>query len=236
MKIKVAILDNDATFGECLRDKVIFLAQKQELNVSISTFQNPIELEKSRLLFDLLFLETAFEGAESDGIAWVKRQMPLGRYKYLIYVSAWGWEVFRAIETAPIAFVRKYRLDDDLKKAIGIFKEKLHAWPNFVAIQEGTKRHFCIPEELLYLNSKGHYVDIVHRSGEKNVIRGKLNDIEHALREYGFLRVHISYLINVRYISKIDRCKLYMSDGRIFNISMKYKEQVYKKLNIYETE
>lgn len=233
MKLTVAILDKDAAFRGVMTDKVMCLAQKYEFDVSISTFQNPIELEKNKLPFDLLLMDVFFDGTETDGIAWAKKQIPSGRYVNLVYVSAHEHEVFHAIETSPIAFVRKSKLDDDLDNAFRVYKDKLASLPTFVVIPEGRKRHIYLPDDIVYLCSNGHYIDIFHRNGERKVIRGKLGDIEKVLCYHGFLRVHVSYLINMRHIVNVDKKTIYLSNKRYCHASEKYRDSVYEKLHLY---
>ncbi len=233
MRLTVAILDNNAEFRKNMYEKVMCFAQKYEFDFSIATFQNPTELEANKLPFDLLLMDTAFDGTETDGISWAKRQIPSGRYINLIYVSAKEEDILRTFETAPVAFVRKSRLDEDLDNAFRVYKKKLTSLPAYIVIPEGRKRHIYMPEDIVYLYSNGHHIGVYQRNGVERVIRGKLSDIEKILSYHGFLRVHVSYLINMRHIVKFDKSKIYLSNKRYCNTSRKYRDSVYEKLMLY---
>jgi two-component system LytT family response regulator len=58
-----------------------------------------------------------------------------------------------------------------------------------------------------------------------------LGEYEEILAEHGFLRIHKSYLINVKYVARVDReGLLLMSDGKEFPISKRRKELVMNTL------
>lgn len=236
MKITVAILDKDAALRGLILEKLSYHAKRLKLNVCTKGFSNPEELRASELTFDLLIMNTCQEEPFADGIGWVKQQESSPCYLHLIYVSDEEEKVYEAIGTNPLAFVRKKYLEEDLAGALQRYKDKLDALPAFAVIPEGRKRHILLPEEVLYFSSNGHYVEIHLNDGEKKCIRGKMDDIEKYVASYGFLRIHTSYLINIRYVDYIDRKKVYLKNNILMKPSRKYQDYVCEKLEIYQYE
>lgn len=236
LRIKVAVLDQDASFREIIQDKLKKLAEQYDLNISISTFETTQELEDDALPFDLLLMDTAFAEPEVDGIEWVKAWKATGLISDVIFVSDQEEKIFDAIMTGLIAFARKSNLDEDLDKAIKAFIQKVSGLPPFVVIPEGRKRYFYAPDDIIYMCSKGHYIDIHNTKDGKKVIRGKLDEMEQLLGHHGFLRIHTSYLVNIRHIDRIDRKKVYLRNKELIIFSRKYQQYVYEKLKIYQYE
>lgn len=236
MKITIAILDKDAAFRGRLLESLTRLCGAYGFEPCINGYSNPKELEENQLPFDLLMMNTDFGEPFTDGIAWVKQQEPSSRYLHLMYVSEHEDKVFEAMETKPIAFVRKSCLETDLKKALKWYQDKLNYLPGFVIIPEGRKRHVYMPDEIIYLYSNGHYIDIFLLDGERKVVRGKMDDIEKYIGFYGFLRIHTSYLVNIKHIDNIDRKKVYLCNKTVIQPSRKYQKYVYEKLKIYQYE
>ena len=74
---------------------------------------------------------------------------------------------------------------------------------------EGKKVHCFYPEEIMYLKSNKHYIEFYMGDEKQYLIRGKMDDMEEALRNYGFIRIHASYLVNLKYItqtSHLNKC------------------------------
>lgn len=236
MKITVAILDKDAIFRGILLEELNRQAKQFGFEMCINGYSTPKELEENELPFDLLMMDTSFEAPFEDGIEWVKMQAPSLRYLQLMYVSGEEDKVFDTMRTEPVAFVRKSHLETDLPKALKRYREKLDSLPEFVVIAEGRKRHVYMPGDIVFFYSNGHYIDIFLENGDRKCVRGKMDDIERYLSVYGFLRVHTSYLVNIRHIDNVDRKKIYLCNKKMITPSRKYQKYVWEKLKVYDYE
>lgn len=74
-----------------------------------------------------------------------------------------------------------------------------HIRKSKVYIMEGKKVHCFYPDEIMYLQSNKHYIEFYMGDGGRFLIRGKMDDMERALKGYGYIRIHASYLVNVKY-------------------------------------
>jgi len=230
-KLSAVILDDDEVFARLLKDKIEGMAEKFELNLAITVFSNPKELESCAPSYELLFLDIEFP--EEDGIEWISRWRNTEKFKNIIYVSAHDEWVFRSFESEPVAFVRKTKLDADLYMALELYKKKISSPPIQVMIPEGKKYHFFEVNNILYLKGCRHYIDFVLSSGSIKVIRGKMDCMEKILKRHGFIRIQVSYLLNVKYIDVIDKKCVCMTNGEIFNISPKYQKDVLEQLKVF---
>ena len=145
-----------------------------------------------------------------------------------MFVSAHDDKVFASFDTNPLYFVRKTNLDEDLEQAIISYKRKISATQ--VIVQEGAKYHVWDVNEIEYLASRNHYIDVYMKNGNKPLIRGKLDDIEKILQDYNFVRVQVSYLVNLKYVESVKRHTVYMKNGEAFRISPKYREKIAQRM------
>ena len=236
MKVTVAILDQDAAFRGVLLENLMKLADKNDLEMKITTFETLQELDRYEFSFDLLLMDTDYSGRLKDGIDWIRGQKYSGLYGSLIYVSDHEERVFEAVLTSPLAFVRKANLEDDLRKAIVKFTIKITNLPAMVVVPEGRRRYFIIPEDVMYFYSSGHYIEVTSPKGEITLIRGKLAELEKMFCGYGFLRVHTSYVVNLKYVSHVEKKKIIFSNKTSCYISDKFREYAWEKLGIYKYE
>lgn len=90
---------------------------------------------------------------------------------------------------------------------------------------------FYDPLEILYCEGENNYTRFTFTKHKPMLVSKTLGEYEDLLDEYGFIRIHKSYLVNSKYVSKVDReSVLFMSDGKQFVISKRRKELVMSKL------
>lgn len=88
-------------------------------------------------------------------------------------------------------------------------------------------------EEILYIESNKHK-NWFHTAEATYSIYRKLNDIEQELMEYGFIRIHQSFLVNMRYIAKISSYTLTLTSGETFSVPKVRYSQVKRKFMKYK--
>lgn len=86
--------------------------------------------------------------------------------------------------------------------------------------------------QVFYITAEGRKVVFHKRDGELSAY-AKLNDLEETLSEFGFLRCHQSYLVNIKFIQSHARMSLTVAGNEI-PISRRYIESVRDKLKTEE--
>ena len=98
---------------------------------------------------------------------------------------------------------------------------------------------FCVEGEIR-LNTKD--IVMIETAGHKNIIQLKdakyqiyetLENLEQQLKEYGFLRIHKSFLVNMAYIRSINNYNLTLDDGRQFSVPKGRYKYVKQELAAY---
>ena len=77
------------------------------------------------------------------------------------------------------------------------------------------------PENIIYVQTDRR-LNVFHVSEDKKEVQyrlyKKLDEIEESLLPYGFIRCHRSYLINLRYVTKVSNYLLTLKTGETFTI------------------
>lgn len=230
-KFKAAILDDDCVFEELLKDKVVKTASKYDFDFAIVCYKELQEFEDCTNVVDLLFLDIEFPG--QNCFKWLYRWQSAGRVANVVFVSAYDKYVFQSFESQPLAFVRKTHLDEDLERALAIYKKKRVILPIKVSVIEGKKSHLFEIDNILYLQGCGHYIEFHFIDGDIKIIRGKMSELEKILRGYGFVRIQIRYLINIRYIITVSSNCVRLKNRQEFQISPKYSKFMLEQLKIF---
>ncbi len=88
-------------------------------------------------------------------------------------------------------------------------------------------------EEILYIETHRHKNVYCTTKGEYSIYK-KLNEIEEELAGMGFLRVHQSYLVNMRYIEKISSYVLRMSMGKEISVPKSRYPEVKRQYALFQ--
>ncbi len=103
-----------------------------------------------------------------------------------------------------------------------------------LSAKRGHTVHFFDPRRITVLHSEDDYVALVAR-GEKYLLQESLESLEERLRDWGYLRIHRSYLVNLRLVTGMrseDGCSsLVMVDGRTVPISRRRLPEIKARLS-----
>lgn len=122
-------------------------------------------------------------------------------------------------------------LGDELKKVLAqMRKDGLHKIP----LSFSSKTIYVEPEDIIYCKSDGNYTEVNLKNGKKEVLSKKLKDVEILIDETTFLRVHNSFLVNMKYLKefvKTDGSYLVLENGASIPVSRTKKADLLHFLN-----
>lgn len=109
---------------------------------------------------------------------------------------------------------------------------KIQSLPKTVIALPTKEGYELVKEEsILYCKAEGNYTMILFTNSKSLLISRKLKDTANCIEGAWFLRIHQSFMVNMRFAKKYIRKnggKLVLVDDTILPISKKYKEQVLK--------
>ncbi len=100
------------------------------------------------------------------------------------------------------------QLREDFKKQMKVLEENLKSVSNKnkkIILKTSESIHLLDVGNIICCDSDSSYTTIHTLEGEKILVSKTLKDYEEMLTEYGFYRVHKSYLINLVHIKRFDR-------------------------------
>jgi len=92
--------------------------------------------------------------------------------------------------------------------------------------------HILDLNDILYLNSAGNYTRIIMSEGKEILCSKTLKYYELKLSDKAFLRVHSSYIVNLKKVKGIKRNGIYnieLHDGTMIPVSQGYKDSIFTK-------
>src|SRR5688500_11415761 len=98
-----------------------------------------------------------------------------------------------------------------------------------ISTSEGVS--FYLPSEIIRCEGESNYTKFFLKEGKSLMVSHTLKDYESILSDYGFVRVHKSHLVNMKYVSRMDRDGfLWLSNGESVPVSRRRKEEVLSML------
>ena len=91
------------------------------------------------------------------------------------------------------------------------------------------------PQDILYIETSRHK-NFFYTKTQVYSIYKKLSELETELEPYGFVRVHLSFLVNMRYIEKISSYVLWLTNGKEISVPKSRYADVKKKYAAYKEE
>jgi len=236
MKIKCVIIDDEPIAREIIRNYILKI---NELEI-IAEFKKATEaisfLNENKT--DLLFLDINMP--EISGINFARS---LSNPPAIIFTTAYREFAAEGFELQAIDYLVKPIPFDRFLKAVNHYF-KLHGKSaemtaaetrekpeeEFILLKDSKKTHKVFLSDIKYIESDGDYIRF-YLHNRKIMVRGSLSSMEVSLPPSLFLRIHNSYIINLK---KVNALTLYSVeiDGTELPISRSHKEKVLKILNM----
>jgi two-component system LytT family response regulator len=235
MKLKIAIIDDEIHAIETLRyDLMENFGEQIEI---LFTSTDPIEgLKQIREQApDLLFLD--IEMPTLSGMDLLKLISDL--HIQVVITTAFQEFAIEAVGTKAIAYLLKPIQPEMLEKVMNRVLKNKQAQPRnsmlrdkiAVADLEGVE---LIPhDEIIYCKSDGNYSTLFLAENRKLMVSKALKYFSNNLPANQFVRIHKSYLVNLKYVKKylkVGGGELVMTNNDVLPVSRIYRTELLKLL------
>ena len=240
--MRILIIDDEAASGNIL----MLLIEKFILSEkAIRYCGNPEEALELIKSFRPTLIMLDIEMPKMNGFDFLNRAM--GCNFDVIFTTAFDQYAIKAIRFSALDYLLKPIDGVELQNAIHrhIVKGQLHNDQHLLVdnllknLRQKKPENFKLalstldgiffydPSEILYCEGENNYTRFIFADSKPLLISKTLGEYEEILEEHGFLRIHKSYLINRKFITKIDReGVVIMSDGKALAFSRRRKESV----------
>lgn len=241
-KISCLIIDDDDFARETLCD---LLSIYSNIEI-IKTIKDSITAIKyiATLKPDLVFLDINMPN--KDGFSVMNEIVELNIQTEVIFVTAHQEFLMKALKQNAFDYIIKPINKNELNEAIERFSAKTNtnneqlkrdATANLIKEEKIILKNshgslYLKPDDIIYLNAEGCYTYINLIDGKTETISKNIGSIENLFPTQNFYRISRSVIINLKYISKINRLKRLV----FLNINNTHIELKASKERLYDLE
>lgn len=217
--LQIAICDDEQFYREKIRRLLEDYFKEHDLSYEISLFLSGEEfLEKSEnaVRYDIVFMDINMN--EMDGIQTAMRMRAFHSDTYIVLITAFINYVLEGYKVNAVRYIMKDTLDNAMTECMDAILQKMQIAQVTFPFMEGERRLYT--DNILYVESQRHKLTFYYME-EQMVsyhIYDKLDVIEQRLQGYGFLRIHKSYLVNMRHIRKVSNYIVYLDTGEELSV------------------
>lgn len=237
--IQVLICDDDMDSLERIHKITGSILSDAKVKADVSCFENPTVISPTLLKsVDIALLDIDLNNPQCNGIQ-LARQLRAARTDAVImFITNFIEYAPDGYEVRAFRYIMKDALDESLTKYLPLALQELNRTQEVFKIQiEGEIMDIAI-EEILYLEVRQHDITLYcqRKSGElrQYAFHESLSKIERQLESHGFLRIHNSYLVNMKYIKKFHCREAMLYNGTVLRVSEKNYADNKKKFLLWK--
>lgn len=181
--------------------------------------------------YDIIFLDISME--ELDGLQTAERIRELSENVYIVFVTAYITYALDGYKVGAVRYLLKEEesLENAMKECLDTITAHMKEEEAVCEFDFQSGKKKLPADAVLYVESRLHRVIYyVLENGIKEYFRyDRLDEVEKELRQYGFFRVHQSFLVNMKYAKSVERYRVTLENGTEVSISKKYYKDVEKE-------
>ncbi|MEQ3499503.1 LytTR family DNA-binding domain-containing protein [Tenacibaculum sp. SSH1-16] len=245
-KLSAILVDDMSTAIEMLQNDLIQFHPEIEI---IGTAKSVVEASKvlRKQQPDILFLDIML----GDGTGFDVLEIHPNLSSKIIFVTASDEYAIKAFKFAAIDYVLKPYSNEDLASAISKAKNQIkpdkeqltvlqqsiskpNQRPKKISLNTSDKIMVVNLDDIVRCQSDNNYTEFFMNDGQKILVGKTLKHFADMLKEYDFLRVHQSHLINIQFIKefiKSDGGYLVLKNKTTVPVSVRKKNEVINVLD-----
>ncbi|XRE42198.1 Two-component transcriptional response regulator, LuxR family [Tenacibaculum discolor] len=245
-KLSAILVDDMPTALEMLQNDLTQFHPEIEI---IGTAKSVVEASKAlrKQQPDILFLDIML----GDGTGFDVLEIHPNLSSKIIFVTASDEYAIKAFKFAAIDYVLKPYSNEDLANAINKAKDQIkpdkeqltvlqqsitkpNQRPKKISLNTSDKIMVVNLDDIVRCQSDNNYTEFFMNDGQKILVGKTLKHFADMLKEYDFLRVHQSHLINIQFIKefiKSDGGYLVLKNKTTVPVSVRKKNEV---INVLE--
>lgn len=228
----IAVCDDEKIICEEIRAFAQRYAEEKNCSVDCSIFLSGEALYESLErgnYFDAIFLDIKLLHINGIEIGeYIRRQLK-DMLSQIVYISSRPEYAMELFATHPLDFLTKPISFEKFSVCLNQTAELKSKRGAFFSYNCRGERRRIPLSNILYFESQNRKIYVTRINGKEEYY-GKLNDVEMQVDDYGFLRIHKSFIVNPQYVDIYGKTTVTMNNGDILPVSRDKQKEIAAKI------
>ncbi len=212
--LQIAICDDEQFYQEKIQRLLEACLKRRSLPYEIHLFGSGEEFlaeNENRVKYHIVFMDINMN--EVDGIQTAMEIRAFHSHTYIVFITAFINYALEGYKVNAVRYIMKDALDGAIEECMDAILQRMEVARVTFSFLEGEKSLYT--DNLLYVESRKHKSLFYYMEKEpvEYQLYDKLDEVEKKLKCCGFLRIHKSYLVNMKHIRKINNYKVLLDTG-----------------------
>lgn len=221
--MRIAICEDEKSIAEKVAGCVNGFMKTAAADYCVDMFMCGGEFLKTDMLYDLLFLDC--ELPDMNGLELARQIRKRSIDTTIIFVTAYDAYVYESFEVNAFRYILKSENDGidekNITKAMKSFLETRNSDDRYINVPIARKENIVKLDKIVYIESDGKYsivrmIDNCYYKSTKSI-----SDYEREINRFSnnFYRTHRRFIVNMKYIKKIEKNVIIFTNGENAEIS-----------------
>ncbi|MCD8239099.1 MAG: LytTR family DNA-binding domain-containing protein [Clostridiales bacterium] len=224
---KIAVCDDENAVCTEIENFILKYAKEESLSVLVDTFNRGTELiqklnEKEE--YNLIFLDIEINSEKGSDLGNFIRNTLKNRSTEIVYISYYKDYAMSLFESRPLDFIIKPVTYEKIKHIMEKYIDLAGGDDKFFVIINGKLIQRVLLKNIMYFERSGIYTSVVMTEG-RLLSHSSFDSIK---AELPFVRVHKSFIANLKYVNEYKYSEMIMSNGDFVPVSRSHRPEIRK--------
>lgn len=231
--LNICLCDDDINILNYYSNRIRNLSNLNNYVFKIESFRSGesliFELGDDFNRFDIIIIDIIMKGI--NGIETSRILRKYGYEGIIIFLSSSKKFALDSFEVEPLNYILKNDSDDKFDNVFLKAAERIHkSFNKNIIIYSKSQNKVINLDTIVYMESLNKKVILHKMDGESEEVNSVFKDIYEKVKDYGFIRCHKSYIVNVKYIQTFNNLECTLQKDIIIPIGRKYSKDFRRML------
>ena len=208
--MKIGIVEDEAVWRDRVQAAVEKYCRDKNIVFQINTYSNGKDFMKNAGA-DLLFLDIEL-GEEEDGFEIAERLMNSGNRCKICFLTSHTELARLGYRVNAFRYIDKKHLEEIDEALDSFLKTKIQDRMFYCNDSSGIRTKIKL-NELLLVETNGRKLRYLMLDGSEHLCEGRISETAQSLSQFGFFQIQRSYIVNLKYIEKVNSREVTLCNG-----------------------
>lgn len=208
--MKINIVEDEAVWRDKIQRIIEKYCRDKNISFQINSYSSGKDFMKSADA-DLLFLDIELAEGE-DGFEIAEQLMNFGNKCKVCFLTSHTELARSGYRVNAFRYIDKKYLEEIIEAVDSFVKTKIQERTICCNDISGICRNIKL-DTLLLIETSGRKLRYLMLDGNECFCEGNISEVSQRLEQFGFFQIHRSYIVNLKYIEKVDSRKITLCNG-----------------------